>query len=99
MRQRPGWLVPSRWAIATVLAVALLGGHSLYQHQQHLQQETELAQAKKELALVLAYLEKVNRNTNHQIQHTVNEVTAKPVARITTRTLQEQLRPKQETEL
>ncbi|MEH6587022.1 MAG: hypothetical protein V7720_10695 [Halioglobus sp.] len=94
------WVLRPRSAFAAILVMSLIGGHELYQQQQHqLAQQAELAQAKQDLALVLAYLEKVNRSANTQIQVTVNEATARPVARITTKTLQNQLQPRQEFEL
>lgn len=94
------WAPRSRWAFATILVLSLIGGGQLYQqHQQQLAQRAELAQARQDLALVLAYLDKVNRSTNAHIQTTVNQATAKPVARVTTQTLQNQLQPRQEFEL
>lgn len=92
-----GWLLRPHWLIATAaLVLALVGGGALYQHQQ---QEAELAQAKADLELVLAYLEKVNLKTRNRIHSTVSEVTSEPVARITARTLQDQLQLRQEFEL
>ena len=94
------WLLRPQWAVAAVLLLMLAGGGELY--QQHLlqeQQQAELAQAKHDLALVLGYLEKINRSANHQIQSTVSEVTSEPVVNITTRTLQTQLQTEQEFEL
>lgn len=94
------WAPRPRWAFAAIVVMSLIGGRGLYQqHQQQLAQQAELAQAREDLTLVLAYLDKVNRSTNAQIQMTVNQATAKPVARVTTQTLQNQLRPRQEFEL
>lgn len=94
------WLLGPQTAFAALLVLTLIGGRELYQqHQQQLAQQIELAQAKHDLALVLSYLDKVNRNTNAQIQMTVNEATAKPVARVTTETLQNELQPRKEFEL
>jgi len=94
------WLRRPRWAYAAILVLSLMGGREIYQqHQQQLAQQAELAQARQDLALALAYLNKVNRNANTQIQLTVNEATAKPVARVTTKTLQNQLQPRQEFQL
>lgn len=100
-RARPlDWLLRPQWALAVVLLLILAGGGGLYQQQQvQRQQQAELAQAKQDLALVLAYLEKINRSTNQQIQATVSDVTSEPVARITTQTLQTQLPTGQEFEL
>ena len=96
-RRLSTWLLRPQWAFATVLLLVLAGGGEMY--QQHRQQQTELAQAKQDLALVLTYLEKFSRNANHQIQSTVSDVTSEPVARITTQTLQTQLQTGQEFEL
>ena len=97
---RLDWLLGPRTAFAAVIVLALVGGGQLYQQkQQQMAQQAALAQAQQDLLLVLSYLEKVNRNANAQIQMTVNHATAKPVARLTTETLQNQLQPKQEIEL
>ena len=94
------WALRPRWAFAAILVLSLIGGRELYQQrQQQLAQQAELAQARQDLALVLAYLNKVNRSANAQIQTTVSQATAKPVARVTTQTLQNQLQPIQEFEL
>ena len=94
------WLLHPRWALAAILLLVAFGGIRLHQQEQRqLQQQAQLEQAREELALALSYLAKINRHTNQQIQTTVNGVTAEPVARVTTQTLQQQLRPKQEYEL
>ena len=99
-RTRPlHWLLRPQWALATVLLLILAGGGLYQQQQEQRQQQAELAQAKQDLALVLAYLEKINRSTNQQIQATVSDVTSEPVARITTQTLQTQLQTGEEFEL
>ncbi|MEP5569400.1 MAG: hypothetical protein ABJN62_16280 [Halioglobus sp.] len=94
------WSLGPRTAFAALIVLALVGGGQLYQHQQKQSaQQAALAQAQQDLALVLSYLEKVNRSANTQIQMTVNHATAKPVARVTTEALQNQLQPNQEIEL
>ena len=99
-RSLKDWLLHPNWAVAAALVLFLVGGTQLYQQQQRQQQQqAQLAQAREELALVLAYLEKINRSANQQIQTTVSGVTSEPVTRITARTLQDQLRPKQELKL
>ena len=99
-RWLPGWLAQPRWAFAATLVLCLLGGRELYQQNQlQMQQQAELVQAQQDLALVLAYLNKVNRSASSQIQTTLNAATAQPVARITTQTLQNPLQPRPEIEL
>ncbi|MEH6580797.1 MAG: hypothetical protein V7754_02600 [Halioglobus sp.] len=93
------WLLRPRWAFAAMLVFSLIGGREIYQQHQQVTQQAELAQARQDLALVLAYLDKVNRSVNAQIQMTVNEATAKPVVRVTTKTLQSQLQPRKDFEL
>lgn len=89
-------LLQPRWALALAvvpLALALV----IMQPREQRPSETELAQARQDLALALAYLQKASSVTGRKIQNTIDEGMSEPVAESTVRTLIENIDLNKET--
>ncbi len=95
-RQWPGWLRPA-WVFAlAAIPVALV---LVLQQQQLSQQQRAIAQGKRDLALVLAYIEKTNQITNRQVMTVIDRGMNQPVKDQTTQLLQQPLDTSREYEL
>jgi len=80
---QPRWVaVTAVLAIATVTAVTQIGPRQ--------PSEAEIAQARHDLAIAFAYLDKVGERTGLEIQHTVNEGMSESVTSPMVKTISEQ---------
>ena len=91
----PGLFLP-RWAIALSL-VPVLPASLLYWDNSS--KAREIAQGRRDLAVALRYLEKVNREANAQVMVAIENGLARPVTNQTVQALQRPLEIKQEYEL
>lgn len=95
-QERPRYLQP-RWAFA-MAAVPLLVAF-LFWDAAESPQSAEVAQGKQDLALALAYFDKVNRRATIEITATLEDGFRVPVTKNTVRTLRGQLELNREYEL
>lgn len=95
-QQWPTWLRPA-WVFAlAAIPVALV---LVLQQQQLSQQQREIAQGKRDLALVLAYIEKTNQITNRQVMTVIERGLNQPIKDQATQALKQPLEKTREYEL
>ncbi|MEE4175393.1 MAG: hypothetical protein V2I57_14165 [Xanthomonadales bacterium] len=91
--QRPGWLgrggFGPRWAMA-LAALPLVVVLGIQFSGPTEPTEAELAQARQDLALAFAYLEKAGRVTGREIEHSIGAGMRDPVTETTARAISEQ---------
>jgi anti-sigma factor RsiW len=95
----PWWaqLMQPRWvAAAAVLAIATLVAVTLRGPKPP--SEAEIAQARHDLAIAFAYLDKVGERTGYEIQHTVNAGVSESVTEPVVKTITEQFEFSKEKE-
>jgi anti-sigma-K factor RskA len=85
---RPGWWQP-RWVMALAV-LPLVVALTLIQLGPREPSAAEVAQARQDLALALAYLQKASRTTEREIHMAFDEGIGQPVQHATVRTLGEQ---------
>lgn len=95
--RRWNWLQP-RWAMA-LAAVPLVIAIGIQQGGPQAPSEAELAQARQDLALAFAYLQKASLATGREIEHSIGAGMRDPVKNTTLQTIAEQfdLNEEQET--
>ena len=93
--ERPGLFLP-RWAIALSLVPVLLASFLYWDNSN---KAREIAQGRRDLAVALVYLEKINREANAQLMAAIEDGLARPVTNQTTQALQRPLEIQREYEL
>jgi anti-sigma factor RsiW len=86
--KRPRWFEP-RWAMA-LAALPLVVALGIQFSGPTEPTEAELAQARQDLALAFAYLEKASRVTEREIEHSIGAGMRDPVTETTARAIREQ---------
>ena len=86
--RRPRWLEP-RWAMA-LAALPLVVALGIQFSGPKEPTDAELAQARQDLALAFAYLEKASRVTEREIEHSIGAGMRDPVTETTARAISEQ---------
>lgn len=94
--ERPLWLRPAWIAAFALLPLTVL---VVLQQQRLAQQEQQIAQGKRDLVLVLTYVQKANRLASGQVVDAINGGMSKPVAETTIHALQQPLEITREYEL
>jgi len=94
--ERPAWFQP-RWAAALV-AIPLVAVITVSQLGPREPTKAEVAQARQDLALAFAYLDRAGRKTGLTIESAINDGLTEPVTESTVRTLDEQFSLNKEQE-